>query len=39
MDGAQVIENKLYLFLEQQVINQESRAAGYQNHKAKRKEI
>jgi len=28
-DGAQVTEDKLYLFLEQQVINRELRAAGY----------
>ena len=39
MDGARVMEDKLCLFLEQQVINQESQAAGYQNRKAKRKEM
>jgi hypothetical protein len=34
-----VIEDKLYLFLEQEVINRESRALGYQARKAKRREI
>ena len=38
-DGARVTEDKLCLFLEQQVVNRESRAAGYQNRKAKRKEM
>ena len=38
-DGARVTEDKLCLYLEQQVINRESRAAGYQNRKAKRKEM
>lgn len=38
-DGARVTEDKLCLFLEQQVVNRESRAAGYQKRKAKRKEM
>jgi len=38
-DGAQVTEDKLCLFLEQQVVNRESRAAGYQKRKSKRKEM
>jgi hypothetical protein len=36
-DGAWVTEDKLCLFLEQEVINRESRAAGYPQRKAKRK--
>ena len=36
-DGAWVTEDKLCLFLEQEVINRESRAAGYAKRKAKRK--
>jgi hypothetical protein len=39
MDGAWVTEGKLCLFLEQEVINRESRASGYQARKAKRREI
>ncbi len=38
-DGAWVTEDKLCLFLEQEVINRESRAAGYQQRKAKRKAV
>src|SRR2546421_8645794 len=38
-DGAWVTEDKLCLFLEQEVINRESRASGYQARKAKRKEM
>jgi len=38
-DGAWVTEDKLCLFLEQEVINRESRAAGYEKRKAKRKAI
>jgi hypothetical protein len=38
-DGAWVTEDKLCLFLEQEVINRESRAAGYQRRKAKRKAV
>ena len=38
-DGARVTEDKLCLFLEQQVVNRESRAAGYQKRKSKRKEM
>src|SRR5271170_6766849 len=37
-DGSRVTEDKLCLFLEQQVINRESRASGYQARKMKRKE-
>ena len=37
-DGTRVTEDKLCLFLEQEVINRESRASGYQARKAKRKE-
>lgn len=36
-DGAWVTEDKLCLFLEQEVINRETRAAGYKQRKAKRK--
>src|SRR5436305_11103640 len=36
-DGTRVTEDKLCLFLEQEVINRESRASGYQARKAKRK--
>ena len=38
-DGSRVTEDKLCLFLEQEVINRESQVSGYQAHKAKRKEI
>src|SRR6266513_6191267 len=38
-DGTWVTEDKLCLFLEQEVINRESRAAGYQQRKAKRKAV
>jgi hypothetical protein len=38
-DGAWVTEDKLCLFLEQEVVNRESRASGYQERKAKRKEV
>ncbi len=38
-DGAWVTEDKLCLFLEQEVVNRESRASGYQKRKAKRKEM
>ena len=38
-DGAWVTEDKLCLFLEQEVVNRESRASGYQTRKAKRREI
>src|SRR5438270_2765696 len=38
MDSTRVTEDKLCLFLGQQVINRESRASGYQTRKAKRKE-
>jgi hypothetical protein len=37
-DGSRVTEDKLCLFLEQEVINRESRAPGYQARKTKRKE-
>jgi len=37
-DGFRVTEDKLCLFLEQEVINRESRAAGYTARKTKRKE-
>ena len=37
-DGTRVTEDKLCLFLEQEVINRESRASGYQARKTKRKE-
>jgi hypothetical protein len=37
-DGGRVTEDKLCLFLEQEVINRESRASGYQVRKTKRKE-
>jgi hypothetical protein len=37
-DGSWVTEDKLCLFLEQEVINRESRASGYQARKTKRKE-
>jgi hypothetical protein len=39
IDGTWVTEDKLCLFLEQEVINRESRASGYQARKAKRKEM
>ena len=32
-------EDKLCLFLEQEVVNRESRASGYQTRKAKRREM
>ena len=32
-------EDKLYLFLEQEVVNRKSQASGYQTQKAKRREI
>jgi hypothetical protein len=38
MDSRQVTEDKLCLFLEQEVINRESRASGYQVRKTKHKE-
>jgi len=38
-DGAWVTEDKLCLFLEQEVVNRESRASGYRVRKAKRKEV
>src|SRR5271167_4113263 len=38
-DGSRVTEDKLCLFLEQEVINRESRASGYQARKTKRKEV
>jgi hypothetical protein len=38
-DGSRVTEDKLCLFLEQEVVNRESRASGYQARKAKRKEM
>jgi hypothetical protein len=34
-----VTEDKLCLFLEQEVVNRESRASGYQKREAKRKEV
>src|SRR2546421_1107697 len=37
-DGVRVTEDKLCLFLEQEVINRESRASGYTARKTKRKE-
>jgi hypothetical protein len=37
-DGSRVTEDKLCLFLEQEVINRESRASGYRARKTKRKE-
>jgi hypothetical protein len=37
-DGTRVTEDKLCLFLEQEVINRESRASGYHVRKTKRKE-
>src|SRR5271170_2165683 len=37
-DGSRVTEDKLCLFLEQEVTNRESRASGYQARKTKRKE-
>jgi hypothetical protein len=37
-DGSRVTEDKLCLFLEQEVIGRESRASGYQARKMKRKE-
>jgi len=37
-DGSRVTEDKLCLFLEQEVINRESRASGYQARKTKRKQ-
>ena len=37
-DGNRVTEDKLCLFLEQEVINRELRASGYQPRKTKRKE-
>jgi hypothetical protein len=37
-DGCRVTEDKLCLFWEQEVINRESRASGYQGRKTKRKE-
>ena len=39
IDGAWVTEDKLCLFLEQEVINRESRAPGYQARKARRRAI
>lgn len=39
IDGAWVTEDKLCLFLEQQVINRESRASGYQARKTTRREM
>jgi hypothetical protein len=38
-DSTWVTEDKLCLFLEQEVINHESRASGYQARKAKRREM
>jgi len=38
-DGACVTEDKLCLFLEQEVVNRESRASGYAARKEKRKEM
>lgn len=38
-DGAWVTEDKLCLFLEQEVVNRESRASGYEQRKAKRKAV
>ena len=38
-DGVWVTEDKLCLFLEQEVVNRESRASGYQQRKAKRKAV
>jgi len=38
-DGVWVTEDKLCLFLEQEVVNRESRASGYQERKAKWKEV
>jgi hypothetical protein len=38
-DGAWVTEDKLCLFFEQEVINGESRAPGYQAREAKRREM
>ena len=38
-DGTWVTEDKLCLFLEQEVIGRESRGSGYQKRKAKRKEV
>jgi hypothetical protein len=38
-DGAWVTEDKLCLFLEQEVVNRESRASGYQARKARRREM
>ena len=37
-DGSRVTEDKLCLFLEQEVVNRESRAAGYHDRKTKRKQ-
>src|SRR5213078_1068997 len=39
IDGAWVTEDKLCLFLEQEVINRESRAPGYKARKARRREM
>jgi hypothetical protein len=39
MNGTRVAEDKLCLFLEQQVVNRKSWATGYQTRKAKRREI
>ena len=39
VDGVWVTEDKLCLFLEQQVINRESRASGYQARKTARREM
>ena len=39
MGGVQVTEDKLYLFLEVQVVNRESRASGYQTRTVKCKEM
>ena len=38
-DGAWVTEDKLCLFLEQEVVNRESRASGYQARKARRQKM
>jgi hypothetical protein len=39
IDGARVTEDKLCLFLEEKVMNRESRAPGYQARKATRREM
>jgi hypothetical protein len=38
-DGSRVTEDKLCLFLEQEVVNRESRAPGYQARRTKRKKV